>query len=148
MTDRAVSVSVDYSMTLIIATLIIGGLLMAAGGLMESQAQLAKQDELEVIGQHVADDLMGADKLVTVAEADGGPIEVAVTSRSPARAGGSSYLVAVDGTNETITLWTVDEDVEVQVLFDAQHVKADNMTVTGGTFEIRYDGSGLVVSEP
>lgn len=148
MTDRAVSVSVDYSMTLIIATLIIGGLLMAAGGLMESQAQLAKQDELEVIGQHVADDLMGADKLVTVAEADGGPIEVNVTSRSPARAGGSSYLVDVDGNNETITLWTVDEDVEVQVLFDADHVKGESMVVTGGTIEIAYDGSDLVVSDP
>lgn len=142
--DRGVSTILGYTLNLAVATLLVTGLLVAAGGYVEGQQERAIRTELDVIGSRVAGDIGAADRLVRT----GGDTGVELEVSTPARTTGASYNIDINTTGaNTITLSTTDPAVSVTVPFRTNTpVEADS--VSGGTFVIRYDSStGTLVIE-
>lgn len=139
---RGVSTAIGYVLTLSVATLLVGGLLVGLGGYVEDQRAGTARDELRVIGQQVASDLSSADRLARV----GSPDEVRVSRQLPDSVTGTTYRIeVVDGATPddpvTIELRTTDPDVTVDLAVRIETGVADS-TVGGGDLVVRLDGSG------
>lgn len=141
---RAVSVTVGYVLMLVVATLLLGTLVTAAGGLIEQQSEAVIDDELTVIGNQLASNLHEADRLAQVAHRDanatasGGAGRVVLDVRLPQRVAGSGYLIEVDG--GTITLNTSNPDVSVVVGYPETVVPVDaGGQFSGGDVRVVYE---------
>ncbi len=135
--DRAVSVTVGYAMNLALMTILLSGLFIASGGLIESERERTASDELDVIGQRIAAELMAADRLVTASDDP----TVEITLDLPDRVAGSGYTVTVE--EDHLVLVATDVDVETTVRFTAP---VRETQVSGGNLEITLDDK-LVVTE-
>lgn len=146
--DRAVSVTVGYAMNLALMTILLSGLFIASGGLIESERERAASDELDVIGQQVASELMAADRLVSTS--NNSTVELTMSVSAPARVAGSGYTMAVEG--DRLVLVATDIDVEMTVRFTTATTVKETQ-VTGGDLRIVWndneqnDGGQLVVTE-
>jgi hypothetical protein len=134
---RATSTALGYVLTLGIASLLISGLLIAGGGLMESQREQTARIELEVIGQTVADDLSSAARL-----ADCDSCELRLRIDVPSRVAGEAYLIEIVEVSPPDTyrlaLSTSQSNVAVNVTARTARPVAET-TVTGGTMIVEYD---------
>lgn len=142
MDDRAVNTTVGYVLTLGISSLLIVGLLVTAGGFVEDQRQRTVRQELSVVGQQVASDLSGADRLVRV-----GGSEVTVRSSLPGEVTGINYRVEVEPDPSgptTLRLSTSEPRVIVEV---AVRMEMDVAATAfdGDDVEITWTGSELEV---
>lgn len=135
--DRAVSVTVGYAMNLALMTILLSGLFIASGGLIESERERTASDELDVIGQRIAAELMAADRLVTASDDP----TVEITLDLPDRVAGSGYTVTVE--EDHLVLVATDVDVETTVRFTAP---VRETQVSSGNLEITLDDK-LVVTE-
>ena len=139
MTDRAVSVTVNYVMSLAITTLLISGLLMATGDVMGDRRESVVRGELEVVGERISAGIETADRLVQT-----GATEVTLEVSAPRRVGGKSYTISVDGASRVVTLETRDPDVIVAVPF-RNRTNVATTTTNGGTVEVVLTGGDLEV---
>lgn len=140
--DRAVSTTVSYVLTLGISSLLIVGLLVTAGGFVEDQRKTTIQQELSVLGQQLAADLSGADRLVRV-----GGEEVAVRSALPADATGIRYRIEVipDPSGPT-TLRLSTEDPGISIVVPVHTEKpVGSAAFDGGDIVVTWTGSELEV---
>lgn len=140
--ERGVNTTVGYTLTLGISSLLIVGLLVTAGGFVDDQRQTTVRQELSVIGQQMAGDLSGADRLVRA-----GGEEVTVRSSLPNEVTGIRYRVEVVPTGPGVTalrLSTSDPqvvvEVEVRTVEDVVPSSFD-----GGDFVVSWTGSELEV---
>ena len=113
--ERGVSPVLAYTLTIGIGTLLVAGLVVAAGGYVENQRELTTERELEVIGQQVSADIAAADRL---ARTDGAEVEVTRTLQS--RSVGAQYTIEVvddapGPTEPYLRLSTSSPDVTVEV---------------------------------
>ena len=137
---RGVSAVFGYVLTLGISTLLVSGLIIAAGGFVDNQRELTSRSELRVIGQQVSGDIAAADRLVR-----SGGTRTEITRQIPERAVGSQYTVAVrtDGGGPTpayLELRTVRPEVTVEVGI-ANETTVAGSEVGGGEIVVRYDRS-------
>lgn len=144
-TDRAVSTTLSYVLALGITGILISGLLVAGGGLVEDQRDRTLENELRVVGQQLAADLETADALVRSAPSG----TVRLDRQLPPRVVGSSYVVEIadedgDGDTEVIHLSTSNPDVTVSVSFATRTTVAAE-SVSGGDVRIVYTDGELVV---
>lgn len=114
--ERAVSPVLGYVLTLSVATLLVGGLLVSAGGFIDDQRRNTAESELRVIGQQVSADISAADRLNRTAGAE----NITVGRNVPRTVVGSEYTIRVryDGggpTSPYLELSTVQPEVTVQV---------------------------------
>lgn len=140
--DRAVSVTVNYALNLLVATLLVGGVLTATGGMVEDRRTSAVRTELEVVGERVAADLMAADRLAAVGTAGAGTDPTVVVSVSlPERVAGTRYEVSIENSPPRIVLTSEHPDVEVTVGFHHDTPVAPT-TVHGGDLRIELTDDG------
>ena len=145
--DRAVSSTLGYVLTLAIVTLLVSGLLIAAGDFVDGQREQVVRSELEVVNQRLVSALQSADRMAVAAGETG---EVAVEARLPERIGGVTYTVAVvqpgDWDDETfVRLSTADPAVTVET--PLKNDSTVSLTaVSGGDVRIASDGDRLEVS--
>ncbi len=136
--DRAVSVAVGYVLNFAVAALLISGLLIAGGGLIESQTKQVTTDELSVIGHQLADELSSADRLVRAGDAS----TLSIQSDLPRRTAAGGYTIEIEieenSDRGTIELRTADPAVTVTVPFRAT-TELEDGSVTGGPVSIEYD---------
>lgn len=139
---RATSTALGYVLSLGIAAVLISGLLIAGGGLMESQRDQTARTELEVIGQTVADDLASAGRL-----ADCDSCDLRLRIDVPRRVAGEAYRVrvvevdadpTVDSYTSRFVLSTGRSDVAVNVTVHTSLPVAET-SVAGGTIVVEYD---------
>ncbi|MFC7136779.1 hypothetical protein ACFQRB_10330 [Halobaculum litoreum] len=127
-------------LTLGITALLISGLLVAAGGTVDSQREATTREGLEVVGQQLAGRLVAADRLVAA-----GADEVVVRGSYPDTIAGTTYTVeVVPGDPATIALSTTSVDVRVSVSA-ATATPVAAASVSGGDLEIVYTGADLEV---
>lgn len=138
MTDRAVSVTVNYVLTLAITTVLMTGLLFAAGNVVEDRRDSATRSELRVVGERVAANLMAADRL-----AQTNASEVAMVTEGPDRVAGLEYTVSLNATGQEVVLSTADPEIVVRVAFDNTTAVSDS-TADGGRTRIVLDDPGGV----
>lgn len=139
---RAVSVTVNYALNLVIATLLVGGLLTATGGMVEDRRESAARTELSVLGERVAADLMAADRLALVG-ADGPSDDptVALGVSLPERVAGAQYEISVRTSPSEVVLRSDFPEVTVRVEFRHDTPVAD-ATVRGGDLRIVLSDDG------
>lgn len=147
MRDRAVSPTLNYTLTLGISAILVVGLLTAGGNFVENQRDGVVNSELEVIGERLAGDIATADRLVQIGD---GPTTLNVTAELPRRVSGAPYDVAVLTSDGNVSLELTSDSVDESVTASVSNVTAVAATnVTGGTLEIVYDRSAdrLVVRD-
>lgn len=111
--DRGVSVSVNYALNLVVATLLVSGLLVTTGNVVEDRRESAAESELEVVGNRLAANLEAADRLASVGGSD---TDVRVEADLPASVAGATYSVEVNGGSDPhLLLETGTPDVTVRV---------------------------------
>lgn len=147
MTDRAISTTVGYVITLGITSLLVTGLLIAGGGFVQDTRQGTVQDELEVVGQQLAADIASADRL---AAAGGSGGEVRIDRELPDKVTGRTYSLSIaDSTSGpskvTLTLSTEDPDVSVDVTVYVQR-DVGSATLQGGDVVVELN-TGVSPSE-
>lgn len=144
--DRAVSTALGYTLTLAITAVLISGLFVTAGSVVDSQRERATTDELTVHGERLAADLMTVDRLSRSGEA------VALERELPTAVGGGSYSIEVveeadeNETSQRIELRSARHDEGVSVRFVTQRdVIVESGSVAGGTVVIGFDGGAIEV---
>lgn len=137
MTDRGVSTTLSYVLTLGITAVLISGLVLAAGGIVESQQRSVAREELRVIGQQLGARLLAADRL-----ARAGGTAVRVEYAAAGTAGGSDYRIEIRGGDPVrISLNATDVDAAVTVTVPLRTTAVDT-SVRGGSVEIVLTGAG------
>lgn len=143
--ERGVSSVFGYTLTLGIGTLLIVGLVMAAGGHVDDQRERVTETELQVIGAHVSADIAAADRM----HRTDGTTEVNVSRSLQNTVVGSPYRMHVRDNESTqrdgptryyLELEAVDGDVTV-VVGIATLTPLEETTVDGGDVEVFYDDS-------
>lgn len=148
MGDRGVSAVFGYVLTLGIVTLLISGLLFAAGGFVENQHDRAIRAEFEVIGNRVAADIAAVDRLALAAGSTGG---AELSTDLPRRTAGQPYQLSISPVGGAASVYalnvstTTASDVEVTVRVKSQTPLVTG-TVAGGDVRVTYNGTHLEVS--
>lgn len=137
MTDRAVSVSLNYVLTLAITTMLMTGLLFATSNIVEDRRDSATRSELRVVGEQVAASLMAADRL---AQSEASTVEV--VAESPDRVAGSDYTVSLNGTSQEVVLETANPAVVVRVPFDNTTAVSESSVAGGRVHIVLTNGGG------
>ena len=136
---RGVSPVFGYVLTLGISTLLVSGLIIAAGGFVDNQRELTSRSELRVIGQQVSGDIAAADRLVR-----SGGTRTNITRHIPERTVGSQYTVAVrtggGPTPAYLELRAVRPEVTVEVGI-ANETAVAGSEVGGGGIDIWHNRS-------
>ena len=143
-TDRAVSVTVGYVLTLAISALLLSGLFVAGGSFVETQRERAAHGELTVVGERIAADIGTVDRVASSASSPGN-LTVDRTLTLPDRAAGTVYRIRVSAgdTGGTVALESDRTDATVEVPFrTSEGVAVENATVSGGDLRIRWDPNG------
>ncbi|MFC7173354.1 hypothetical protein ACFQL0_08240 [Haloplanus litoreus] len=134
---RGTSTALGYVLSLGIAAILISGLIVAGGGLMEGQRDQSARTELQVVGQTLAAELTNAGRL-----ADCPSCELTLWADLPARVAGGAYLIEVVNTADPdiyrLVLSAEVADATATVRFRARRPVATT-TVTGGRLAIEYD---------
>ena len=154
-TDRAVSVTVGYVMTLAISTLLLSGLFVAGGSFVETERERAAQGELTVVGERIAADLGTVDRVVSSASPPRDDLTVDRPVTLPDRVSGVGYRIRIEATGSTgtIALESGQTDATVEVPFrTSEDVAVENATVDGGNLRIWWNpdagpNGSVVVSE-
>lgn len=146
--ERAVSTVVGYSIGLGIATLLITGLLVGAGGVIQDQRESTTRTELRVVGHQLVADIRAADTLVRTAS--GTPGEVWLRQDLPENTAAGGYTVAVNPSGcGCVVLSTSTPEVQVRVAVETDTTLASTR-FTGGDVLVEYVSGGggtLEVSE-
>jgi hypothetical protein len=135
---RGVSTVLGYSLNLMVATLLVTGLLIAAGSLVESQRDQASRAELQVIGERLVANLETADRLARSATDGHGSVD----TRLPSHVAGSSYRVAIvtdDGTARAILTADSPQNRIVVPINNETPIAPSNHT--GGSLRVTWNGS-------
>jgi len=135
---RAVSRTLDYTLTLAIATIVITGLFIAASDFVSDQRERVVRTELSVIGQRIATDVNSADRLVAAGRAS--QTDLTVHQSLPAQVTGSTYTVEVaeQHGNQWINLTTASLDVSVSVRVNTTTPLTET-AIGGGEVSVVYD---------
>ncbi|WP_415381139.1 hypothetical protein [Halosimplex sp. TS25] len=139
--SRGQSTTLEYTLALAVASLVITGLFVAAGDFVTQQRTEVVRTELGVVGQQLAGDVVAADRLV---EAGASTDTVAVNASLPPTIAGSHYSVAVThtGSEQWLNLSTSDPSVSVSVRIKTKTTVATGAVSGGSDVSVVYDPSG------
>jgi len=131
MNDRAVSSTLNYVLSLSIATLLVTGLLLAGGTFVEDRQEQVIRSELRVIGQQVASDINRADRLLS---AGNGATRVTIRQSFPEQITGTGYDIRVNPGDNELVLRSEDPAVRAEIRVETEQ-----------TLVSSYADSGVVV---
>lgn len=144
--DRGVSIAVTHVLTIGITTVLIAGLLIGAGSLLDSERERGARESLETIGERLSSEMASVDRL---AEND---TTVKLYVEHPRTVSGSRYTIEtatgtdcssrplLDDTETCLVLTATGKNVEVAVPV-AIDAKVDG-SASGGPIEITYEMVG------
>jgi len=144
--ERGVSVTVGYVLTLAIGAVLLSGVVIGVGGVVDSQTDRAVRGDLSVLGQTTAANVESADRLARAA--GGRSVERGRRDerlrlgrrRSPDPSRGIPYRITVD--NDAVTLRTNHPEATLEIPHAAR-LNVTPASVRGGPIRIEYDhGAG------
>jgi hypothetical protein len=154
--ERGLSTTLGYSLTLTITAILITGLLIAGGTLIDDQRERIAEEELSVTVEQLASGFSDADRLASTST-DG---ELRVTVWLPDRIAGGQYIITTEnhstaaGQPASATIVAEAQAVDVTTELSLRtNVPVANRTVDGGPLVIGHrdgDGDGdreLVINE-
>ncbi len=139
--DRGQAITLDYTLGIAIAAILVTGLLIAGSGFVEDQRSSAIRAELEVVGQQVATDVEAADRLVASGETN---TTVRVERRLPSEIAGSEYLIELEGgADPQVVLTSNAMNLSTSMSVSAETAIEDSRAF-GGTISITLTDAGLL----
>ncbi|WP_247731680.1 DUF7266 family protein [Halovivax limisalsi] len=149
--ERAVSIAVTHVLTIGITTILISGLLLGAGSMLENQREEATKSSLETIGERLASEITDVDRI-----ASDGADNVTVRTDHQRFVTGSQYTVELIetgcaseypliDTEQCIGLTSNSEGVSVGVPLTTN--QSIGGSVTGGAIIIEWDGGDITLEE-
>jgi len=136
--------------TLAIATVLVSGLVVSAGGLLAAEYERTADRTLSTIAADLVADLGAVDRLV-----DGGNASVDLAVSYPARVTGRPYLVSLSAPGNCdageappacLSLVVPGTDVERTVPF-RNETPVSNGSAPGGTMTIAYRDGALTIAD-
>lgn len=146
--DRGQSVAINYTLSLIIVTVLISALFMSMSDFMGDERERVTRSELEVLGNRITADIATTDRL---ARATDGDARTEIRTDIPPDVAGVDYSVTIT----SATAGSGYYDVEVQLRAPAVDVnrnvsvrtstEVSNSRLIGGSYRVVYGGSTIEV---
>jgi hypothetical protein len=139
MDDRAVTPAVTHALTIGISTILITGLLVGAGGLLDDQRSYVVENGLENVGGAVTSELVRMDQFDT----DGVDADVTFTTSHPTTVAGKTYDVVLEPGSPRTTLYldaTGESELTVLYRFENETSVCES-AVDGGEITVAFDAS-------
>ncbi|MCU4971786.1 hypothetical protein OB955_03415 [Halobacteria archaeon AArc-m2/3/4] len=148
--DRAVSVAITHVLTIGITAILISGLMIGAGSMLDSEKERGAQTSLETTGERLSGEISSVDRL-----ANGEPGNVNLSVNHPRQVSGSTYTIEfdedgdcdplLDETDLCLTLTAHSEDANVQVPVVNETAIDTDASVRGGPITVKYDGDAITL---
>lgn len=141
MTDRATSTTLSYVLTLSIATVLVGGLIVAGGTFVKDHREQVIRQELQVIGEHVASNVDQVDRYARAAD----DLAAANVSQTfPDDVTGATYVVRLrdNGGDPRLFLNATRPTVSVDVNVTTVRPVATESNASGGTIVVKCQVAG------
>ena len=113
MSDRAVSVALDYIIMLMIATVMLAGIVAVSGTLIDTQVDSGIENELAATGESLAADIQDVERLYNSSGESSS--ELQLTTDIPDRVGGVTYSIAYNDSTGYLVLATTNPEIIVEV---------------------------------
>ena len=150
--DRAVSIAVTHVLALGITAVLVSGLLLGAGSMLDSERERSTDDSLETIGERLAGEIASVDRAYQEDHEN-----VSVVASHPRSAGTGSYTVTLyenEGEddcgdliqNQCLVLSSHTENVEVAIPVKTETELADAST-SGGTIVIDVEEDQIEIGD-
>lgn len=137
---RAVTTGLTYVLTIAITTVLVSGLIVAAGDTVTRERERAATEELGVVGERLATEMVGVDRLV----GSGADSQVELRAEYPRTVVGEQYRIRLYNrsgpcpTGQCLRLTLPEPETETVVPFRTR-TPVGNATVAGGPVTVRYD---------
>lgn len=147
--DRATSIAVTHVLTIGITTVLVTGLLIGAGTMLETERDRSSEASLETIGERLAGEISSVDRLAATDRT------TTVTTNHQRVVAGSAYTAELredcggepsigDGV-DCITLQAHDTAVDVAVPLTVDSALVDGSSARGGAIEIAWNGTHIAL---
>ncbi|GAB3018311.1 DUF7266 family protein [Natronobiforma cellulositropha] len=148
--DRAVSIAVTHVLTIAITAVLITGLMIGAGTLIDGEKERGAESSLTTIGERLSGELSSVDRL------SDGSDDVVLRVSHPRSVSGSGYSIdvgddddctspLVNQSEHCLLLESSGEDVEVQVPVAVDADLDTDASARGGPITFRSDGSEITM---
>jgi hypothetical protein len=134
--DRAVTVTLNYVLVLSITATLVAGLLFAGGTFVEDQRERVIEDELNVVGNHIAGDVEQVDRMVRASS--GTPDRAEVNQTFQRTVSGTTYSVELQSNPDQMVLTANSPEVTVTVAVTVQ-TDIQESSAFGGDTSVQYD---------
>lgn len=147
--DRGQSVAINYTLSLIIVTVLISALFMSMSDYLESEREQVTRSELEVLGNRVTADIATVDRL---ARTTAGDDRAEIRTGIPQEVAGVSYSLRITSTptgsyyDVEVQLRAPEGDVTRNVSVRTE-TPVTTSTLAGGSYAVVYDGSTIEVDD-
>jgi len=133
---RAVSRVLGYVLTLSITAVLVSGLLIAGGALIEDQREQVIETELQVIGEQVTSHINAADRLNQSSEGDQ---KIRISQPFPSDVSGTSYRLTIEEQESPVLRLETNRPEVSQEIPLRNTTAVEQSTTSGGTVVIEYD---------
>ena len=143
---RAVTVTLNYVLVLGISATLVAGLLVAGGSFIEDQRERVIEDEMNVVGNHIAGDLEQVDRMVQVGATE--PDKVVINQTFQSTVSGTTYNVELESNPDQVVLTSSSPSVTVEVPVTVR-TDIQGSFAFGGETSVRYDSTAraLVITD-
>ena len=141
--DRAVSVTLEYILMLMMGTVILTSVVFISAELVDGQLNHGTQDELSVSAERLAADLESAERLSE--RGKGG--NVILNAHLPQQVGTSTYGITIDPHGEAVVLTSNNPEHEATVPVDLDIWPGQAIDLRGGPVQIHIENGELDVKE-
>ena len=148
---RAVSVAVTHVLAIGIVTILLAGLLITAGNVLDNQKQSAAKDQLDTVGDRLAGEISSLERTAT----PGADETIVLDTTHPARVSGATYTVRLrtgndcsgplidnSATDACLVLSTTMLSDDRIVPVDVDDANVVDGSASGGDVRIVYDSTG------
>jgi len=144
--DRGVSITLNYVLVLGISATLVSGLLVAGGSFVEDQRERVIEDEMNVVGNHIAGDIEQVDRMVQVGATE--PDQAMINQTFQRTVSGTTYNVELESSPDRVVLTSNSPPVTVEIPVTVQTDVRESFAF-GGETSIRYNDSAdaLVISD-
>jgi len=148
--DRAVSVAVTHVLAIGIVTILLAGLLITAGNVLDNQKRSAARGQLDTVGDRIAGEISSLERTAT----PGADETITLDTTHPDRVSGATYTVRLRKTSADCDGPLVDDPDACLVLstsmlsddrivpVDVDDANVDPGSASGGDVRIVYDSTG------
>jgi hypothetical protein len=136
--DRGISITLNYVLVLGISATLVAGLLVAGGTFVEDQRERVIEDEMNVVGNHIAGDIEQVDRMVRAGVTK--PDQAVINQTFQRTVSGTTYNVELESSPDQVVLTSNSPSVTVEIPVTVQTDVRESFAF-GGETAVQYDDS-------